>query len=283
MAQAHPSATIVVPAHNEEAGLRRLLPALVEGATPGEFRILVMCNGCTDGSADEARRHGPDVTVVELPEPSKAGALDAANKQVAEFPVIYVDADVVLDWHSVRALIARLADGSVLATAPRRRLDEEGVSLPARWYYDVWERLPQVRIGLFGRGVIALSQEGYERVAALPRFMSDDLAYSESFTPGERTITEGASVTVWPARTWRALLDRRIRVIRGNKELRGAGRVSEDASTGLNDLVMIIRREPALTLKVPFFALTTIIARLRERLTRSGQAVWQRDETSRAV
>lgn len=50
-----------------------------------------------------------------------------------------------------------------------------------RWYYDVWQRLPQVREGLFGRGMIVLSPEGHERVRALPQVMSDDLAMSESF------------------------------------------------------------------------------------------------------
>ncbi len=282
MAQAGVTATIVVPAHNEESGLERLLPALLKDSHPGELHVLVMCNGCTDGSAEVARRQGHDVTVVELPIPSKAGALDAANEIVTRFPVIYVDADVLVETSSVRAMVATLSAKGILATAPERHLDRRGVSLPASWYYDIWERLPQVRSGLFGRGVIALSEAGFERIRALPRFISDDLAYSESFSPGEREITGDAVVTVWPARSWRALLARRIRVIRGNRELRSAGRVSDAASTGVDDLIDIARREPSMVLRLPFFLLVTLVARMGERSLRSRPGGWQRDETSRA-
>jgi glycosyltransferase involved in cell wall biosynthesis len=281
MAHAGPAATVVVPAHNEEAGLRRLLPALLGEAAPGEFRVLVMCNGCTDGSADEAARHGPDVEVADLPVPSKAEALDRANSMVVDFPVVYVDADVLIDAQSVRSLVATLADGEVLATAPERHHDRDGVSLPARWYYDIWERLPHVNDGLFGRGVIALARAGFERVAALPRYRSDDLAYSEAFTPDERTITGTATVTVWPARTWRALVARRVRVIRGARELREAGGASSESATGIFDLIAIARREPRMAFRLPVFALMTLTARMRERTTRSTVSEWNRDESSR--
>jgi hypothetical protein len=180
-------------------------------------------------------------------------------------------------------MAAVLADRGILATAPSRQLNRRGVSLAARWYYDVWERLPQVRSGLFGRGVIALSPDGFERVASLPRFLSDDLAYSESFSEQERAITADATVTVWPARTWRALISRRVRVIRGIHELRRAGRVSDSASTSIANLIDIVRHEPTMVFRIPLFVLTTLVARVRERTTRSGSAVWQRDETSRVA
>jgi glycosyltransferase involved in cell wall biosynthesis len=283
MAYESPSATIVVPAHNEESGLRRLLPALLGSAEPGEFRVIVVCNGCTDGSVDEAGRHGDDVEVIDLAEASKAAALEAGGELVESFPVAFIDADVALDTASLRALVSFVGRDGVIAAGPERRQDRIGVSMLARWYYDVWERLPQVRTGLFGRGVIVLSEQGFGRVRALPRYISDDLAYSEAFEPSERGIAEDAVVTVWPARTWRALLKRRIRVVRGNRELSENGGVSDSASTSLGDLVALGRSEPRLIVRLPVFVATAVIARAAEKMRRDDRSTWHRDETSRTA
>lgn len=282
MAHDRPLATVVVPAHNEVSGLSRLLPALLDGAEQGEFTVLVVCNGCTDGSAAEARKYGADVEVVELREASKSAALAAGGARIKAFPVAFIDADVALDTASLRALVAEVSGAGFLAAGPVRRLERTGVSRVAGWYYDVWERLPQVQSGLFGRGVIVLSETGFRRVSQLPPFISDDLAFSESFLADERSIVSSAIVTVWPARTWRALLNRRVRVVRGNRELGREGGVSSSASTSVVDLMRIARAEPRLAARLPLFLAMTCAARVAERRTRFDRTVWLRDETSRA-
>jgi glycosyltransferase involved in cell wall biosynthesis len=282
MAQVSPTVTIVVPAHNEEFALARLLPALLGNAPADDFRVIVVCNGCTDGTVSLARTWEPGIEVVELAVASKPAALAAGGALAAVFPIVFVDADVSIDAPSVRLLAAALQDSRLLAAGPARRLDRDGVSGLAGWYYDIWERLPQVRTGLFGRGVIAVSEAGYRRIAALPHFISDDLAVSESFEPSERAIVPGAQVTVWPARRWRALLNRRIRVTRGNRELARNRPVSDAASTRPATLWRIIRREPAMALRVPVFLGTAVVARLLERVGRPAPGSWLRDETSRA-
>jgi glycosyltransferase involved in cell wall biosynthesis len=282
MTQPGPAATIIIPAHNEERGLPRLLGALLAGARPGQFSIIVVCNGCTDRSADLARGYGADVTVIELAEASKAAALDAGADRVQDFPVVFIDADVSVGTADISALIARLRD-DVLAAAPRRLLVRDGVSRAAGWYYDVWERLPQVRAGLFGRGVIALSAEGYNRVRDLPHFIADDAAFSEAFSPGERTIAADAAVSVWPARTWESLLTRRVRAIQGMRELRAAGGSSAESQTSIRDLAVLLRREPELLPRIAVFVWATLRARAKDRRVRShGDAGWMRDESSRS-
>ena len=283
MTYARPSATIVVPAHNEEFGLSRLLPRLLGSAERGEFRVIVVCNGCTDLSADEARKHGPDVEVITLARPSKAAALEAGCAAVDAFPVAFVDADVAVDTGSMRALLALVGRQGILAAGPERRLERGRVSRAAGWYYDIWERLPSVKSGLFGRGVIVVSEAGFRRVSGLPGFVSDDLAFSESFGLVERRIDPASVVSVWPARTWRSLLGRRIRVVHGNRELAAAGLLSRSASTGVGDLVRIVRREPRMATRLPAFLAMTIIARLTERVTAHGGTRWLRDDTSRAA
>ncbi len=281
MPQKRASMTVVIPAHNEELGLARLLQQLLTLADPGEFRVIVVCNGCTDASATEAGKHGPDVEVIELPAPSKAAALAAGGVMVRDFPVAFVDADVSLDAQGLRALVRRVTVEGFLAAAPERHLVREHVSLPARWYYDIWERLPQVRSGLFGRGVIVLAEAGYRRVAGMPSFISDDLAFSEAFDANERIVAVDSMVSVWPARTWRSLLKRRIRVVQGVRELDEAGRVSPSASTSPIDLLRLVGAEPSMALRLPLFLFTTVLVRMRVRLGAPAQGVWMRDDTSR--
>ena len=97
----------------------------------------------------------------------------------------YVDADVVISQCDLLLLVAAVTDGSALAAAPARHLDRRGVSAVVRWDYDVWERLPQVKAGLFGRGVVVLSAAGLQRLQSMPQVMSDDLLMSEIFSASQ--------------------------------------------------------------------------------------------------
>jgi hypothetical protein len=227
--------SIVIPAHDEARVIGRLLDALLSGPADEEPPdIVVVCNGCTDDTARIAAAR-PGVRVVEVPLPSKHAALRTGDEHARGFPRLYVDADVVLGAADVRALaeaVAETGDGTrpgggggggtgdgaggggaprVLAAAPARHLPMDGCAWPVRAYYRVWQRLPAVREGLFGRGVIAVSREGHARIAALPPLMADDLAASLAFAPGERRVIEQARVTVHPPRTWADLIRRRVR------------------------------------------------------------------------
>ncbi|MDQ2838624.1 MAG: glycosyltransferase [Actinomycetota bacterium] len=278
-----PSASIVIPAHNEAAGIARLLTGMLAGASAGEFQILVVCNGCTDRTAAIAAGIGPDVTVIEIEQPSKRVALARGDEQAGYLPRIYLDADLELGAADLRALIAAVAEPGVLAAGPTRSLPRGGVSWPVRAYYGIWEQLPQVRTGLFGRGVIALSEQGHQRVQELPPAMSDDLAISEAFSPAERRIVESASVVIRPPRTVRDLLRRRIRVNTGNAQLdQRAGRGAE-AKTGLGDLLAMVRRRPANLPGVLVFLSVAVASRLaaRRRIRRGDYDSWLRDESSR--
>ena len=128
--------------------------------------------------------------------------------------------------------------------APSRTMPRTGVTLLARWYYDVWEALPTVRSGLFGRGVLAVSRDGARRVAALPEMMADDLVLSEAFAPAERVVVHDVAVVVHPARTLRDLVRRRARVTTGNVQADRAGLRGAEARTSLGDLWQVVRERP---------------------------------------
>jgi hypothetical protein len=276
-------ASIVIPAHNEQHSIGRLLAALLRDAAPGEFEIVVVCNGCTDDTARVARAFGPDVRVVEIDQPSKAAALKRADSEASILPRVYLDADVGFATSDVRALIAPLQAGEAQATAPVRVIQLNRASWLVRGYYDVWRRLPQVQSGLFGRGVVAISEEGFERVRHLPPVMSDDLAMSEAFDEPSRRIVSEARVVIQPPRTMRDLLRRRIRVNTGTAQLDQLGARSVEAKTSPGDLLSIMRTHPSAAVHMPVFVGVALVSRLaaRRRIGRGDFTTWLRDDSSR--
>lgn len=275
-------ASVVIPAHNEQRTVVRCLDSLLRGVWEDELEIVVACNGCTDDTAEHARTAAPSAKVLELPLPGKDAAMRAGDKVATAFPRLHLDADVVLDGAGVRELVAAVGDGA-LAAAPRRVLVSEGCSWPVRWYYDVWERLPQVRDGLFGRGVVALSEEAQRRLDALPSLLSDDLAASEAFAPHERRVVDAAVVRVHPPRHLADLVRRRIRVVTGNAQADAVGARTSAAVTTWPTLLSVVARRPQLLPKLPVFLAVTAVGRLlaRRAIAAGDFSTWQRDESSR--
>lgn len=278
-----PVASVVIPAHDEAQVIGRTLSGLTDRAGGGRLEVVVVCNGCTDDTAEVARRHD-GVRVLEIPEPSKPAAVAVGNQAATTFPRIHLDADVTISCADV-LLLARAVHGGVHAAAPTRVLLLRRSSWVVRGYYRVWEQLPQVRDGLFGRGVIALSEEGQRRVDALPRLMSDDLAVSESFAPCERRIVDDATVVVHPPRTTADLLRRRVRVVTGNAQATDLGIRHGSSVTTPSVLLRMAARDPRIGVRVPLFLGIGLLARWRSRrAVRAGDfTTWLRDESSRAA
>ena len=176
--------SVIIPAHNEAGVIGRLLGQLACSAGADDMDVIVVVNGCTDDTAEVVAAFSPPVRVVTLPVASKREALDAGDHFARGFPRIYVDADIELGIEDIRALDAALRRPGVLAAAPERVLVLADRPWLVRWYYDVWARLPEVRSGLFGRGVVGVSELGHERLASLPPVIGDDLAASLMFRPG---------------------------------------------------------------------------------------------------
>ena len=275
--------SIVVPAHNEAAVIDRLLRGLLASAAPAELEIVVVCNGCTDNTATRARAHGPSVKVLETPIPSKQAALRLGDAACSGYPRLYVDADVELGTHDVRALTAALRSG-LLVAVPSRHLALEGCPWAVRSYLAVWEALPTVRDGLFGRGVIALTEEAHRRVTALPEMMADDLGIHHAFAADEGAVVTTANVVVRPPRTLADLLRRRARVVEGAREVQARLSVGPGRSgTSPADVLALARARHDLWPGLAIFVVVTVAARTRATVAiRCGRAgVWHRDNSSR--
>jgi glycosyltransferase involved in cell wall biosynthesis len=272
--------SVVIPAHNEARSIGRLLEALVPDGGRA-LDVVVVANGCTDDTADVARKHA--VIVMETPIPSKAAALALGDGRATSYPRLYVDADVLVSRHDVSLLCAALT-GDVHAAAPERHVPMDGVSWPVRAYYMFWGRLPAVREELFGRGVIAVDEVGHDRLLPWDASMSDDLRATLSFRKGERVVVREARAIVHPPKTYKDLLARRVRAMAGNLLLTsGAAAPSRRAETSTRDIIGVVIREPRLLPAGAVFVGTAVLAKAAgRRRARRGDTTWLRDESSRS-
>ena len=128
--------SIVVPAHNEGSVIARALGAWVSNPGSDGMDVVVVCNGCTDNTAEIARRFGPTARVIESEVARKTHALNLGDQISRTFPRIYADADIVITVDAIRALARRLERGDVLAVASTPDINLTGCSWLVRKYYD---------------------------------------------------------------------------------------------------------------------------------------------------
>lgn len=277
--------SVVIAAHNEAAVIERTLRTLLAGAPAGSLDVTVVANGCTDQTAQVAAAV-PGVRVVELAAASKPAALNAGDRVANGFPRVYLDADIPITAADLGRVVAAL--DTCLAAVPARRLDLTGRPLAVRCYYAIHARLPVFATGLFGRGVIALSEAGRARFGEFPDVVADDLFLDAQFTPSEkRVVTEVSSVVATPRRT-RDLVRRLARVRAGNAALRARAGSAEAAgpapraSARLSWLRDVVLPRPWLApAAVCYVAITLAAALLARRYLRNP--AWGRDESTRTA
>lgn len=306
---APPDLSVVIAAHNEQAVIGTTLRTLLAGEEPGRIDVTVVANGCTDATAEVARSV-PGVRVVELAEPGKPGALNAGDQVAIGFPRVYLDGDIPISAANLRTVAEGLR--THLAAVPRRELDLTGRPLLVRAYYAIHSRLPVFTTGLFGRGVIAVSERGRARFDRFPDVIADDLFLDSQFTSAEKCVVpQVASTVATPLRT-RDLVRRLTRVRAGNAALRsgtdpesgaaqpstkvdpesgaatpaagadpepGAGAPPRPAAR-LSWLTDVVLPRPWLAPAAACYVAITVLAALRARRRSHAQA-WGRDESSR--
>ncbi len=275
-----PIASVVVPAHNEEAVLARTLERLLSGSVPGELDVVVVPNACSDKTADVARRAG--VRVLETSIPGKANALRLGDAACRTFPRVYLDADVELSVASVRLLVAALAGSDALACAPIPEWDLTGASWMVRRVHRTHDRLVAPHRVLAGAGVYVLSEPAHKRVFPLPDVVADDEWVHRSFDVSERVVVPGARSFVRPPRTVATHLRRRVRVRQGNRQLVELSRPPAEGQRQLRALGQLIVRRTVSPLDAACYLTVVGVERglTRWRLLRGG-AAWGTDRSSR--
>lgn len=275
--------SIVIPAHNEAGVIARVLETLTAGAEQDEIEIFVVCNGCSDHTAEVARLFAPVVRVIETDVPSKTNALNLGDATARSFPRIYVDADVVVRLDAIRALAERLAAGDVHAVAPTPDVDARRCSRLVRAYFAARASLPSAKQGIGGSGVYALSAKGRARFTVFPDITADDAYVRLQFLPAERATIPSVNSTVFAPRTLRDLLAIRARIYYGIAELaRRFPELPAKADASNNRALIELLKRPAMWPAMTIYLLVNIAARCVAS-SRSGRTSieWTHDQSSR--
>jgi glycosyltransferase involved in cell wall biosynthesis len=275
---------VIIAAYNEEAVIGPCLDALRAQDITTPLEIIVSANGCSDRTAEVAAAHG--AIVIDRTEPGKPAALNAAEEIASSFPRIYLDADIVVPPRAIEMILETLSTSPhKLAAVPGRRINTQGRPIAIKGYFAINQRLPVFRNGLFGRGMIALSEAGRSRFTSFPSLIADDLFVDSLFVSAEKAEVVGVNVTVEAPHTTRDLLARLVRVRRGNAQMRAASAAGDvevavrpsDTWAWLRD---VVAKDPRLAFAaVPYLAITLLAGVLARRQATTS---WGRDESTRA-
>lgn len=121
--ESHLKFDVVVPAHDEEAGIAATIESLRRVDYPAHlFRVLVVADNCTDSTAEAAAAAG--AIVLQRRSETERGkgyalrfAFEHSVKAGFADAVVVVDADTVVSANLLRAFAVRLAAGAVAVQA----------------------------------------------------------------------------------------------------------------------------------------------------------------------
>lgn len=266
------TASFVIPAHNEEAVISRTLSSIEPALRTGSITAYVVCNGCSDRTAEVAAAW-PGVTVIEASEASKTAALNAGDDAASVWPRVYLDADIVFPTSAIPALRRALDRAGVRGGRPRFEYDVDDSSPMVRAYYRARMRIPAMSEALWGAGVYAVNASGHEAVAPFPAVIADDVHADRALARDEKVFPRTAPVRVAAPQTVGALVDVLTRARRGPTQ-QG---IDEGRSTA-RSLAGTIRGPVSLGDAVVFAALTIAA---RRRAVRRPLATWERDDSTR--
>ncbi len=277
------SCAIIMPAYNEALGIAATLQSIVKGMKFGEFEIIVVCNGCSDETAEVARAACPEACVLETPVASKTAALNLGLAAAKATPTVFLDADIKTSAAAVRSLVEALESKDCDLAFGKVQFNTSLCKRRVREFYRAWQLNPYFDGGKVG-GFFAVSQSGLQRLGVFPGLTNDDefvrrtLAENAAFIPA-------ATYMVEPPRTLSSLIRVRSRVYRGNSEL-STYSVSLAAHQQKANVVRFVSRllsNPRAWPGAFVFALVALAAHARNAVRRGNHEHWEQDQTARAA
>ena len=276
--------SIIIPAHNEESMIARCLQLLVQPSEVLDQEIIVVCNGCSDNTANIVRSFGDTVHCIETEVASKTNALNLGDKAALYFPRFYLDADIRLSLGDISKVVVAMKNNNALAAAPRMQMDLTRASWIVRSYYDIWCNLPYCREGMIGAGVYALSEEGRKHFSDFPNIIADDRYIRALFREDQRIgVSNAVSIVSAPTNT-KGLIKIKTRSRLGGYEFESRfpellGNEAKAYGMAIKELIGKVGMWPKALVYLSVNLFTRMRARQQSR-TR-GFSHWERDESSR--
>jgi len=214
------SPSIIIPAHNEQSVIYKTLKALSPESNINNFKVVVVCNGCTDGTYNIVKNNFPSVLCLSTPKPSKALAIRHAESHIDGFPRIYLDADIQLNSMDARKIIDASEKFPQKLILPKSRVDNSNSNFFVSLYYDYWYKTSFVTQLGYGCGTYVLSQESRNQFNEWPDLISDDGFVRQLFEPEQIYIVENTCVKVAAPKTLPELIKVKTRSKYGTIELK---------------------------------------------------------------
>lgn len=284
--------SIVIPAHNEAAGIERCLRAVLADGVPG-LVVAVVANACKDDTAARARVFGGCVHVVETERGGKVHAMNLGERHLREhgldvFPRLFLDGDIELAPGSLAALFCAAERTGARVVAARPEFDTAGCALPVRLFYAAERFNPYHLSGApNGSGTYCVNAAGRARWGEFPEVIADDGFVERQFSAAERETVAGARARVRVPRTVAALRRVSARVRLGTAELDRIAPLRADQLAAGGTFSAVFRSMAANPLGWPALAAWTaikLLERVESRALSRKQGVerWQQDTSSRA-
>ncbi len=278
------SASIIIPAFNEEATISATLTALIPLLAKPNIQIIVVCNGCTDNTAQIVKQIHPNILCLETEIGSKTHALNLGDEAALFFPRIYLDADIILSPDTVNAMVQTFEDTACLATSVEPQMHLTNSSWLVCAFYDVWLRLPYCKAGMIGSGVYALSKQGRARFDKFPAIIADDGFVRCQFTDSERPVTKNVFATVKAPKEAFSLIKIKTRSRMGRYELKDKfPQLLVNETKNYNQAFYSLFFQYKLWPKIVVYLSINLISRMRanRQYTNKTITTWERDESSR--
>jgi cellulose synthase/poly-beta-1,6-N-acetylglucosamine synthase-like glycosyltransferase len=126
--------SVLVPAHNEEAGIESTVRSLLESTHP-YLQVIVIDDGSTDRTARIVETiRDPRVTVIRQNQTGKPGALNTGLGYARHNIVVMVDADTIFEEDALQRLIQPLAHPAIGAVSGNTKVGNRS-RLLGRWQH----------------------------------------------------------------------------------------------------------------------------------------------------
>lgn len=146
-----PMVSVVMVAHNEGERILAKLQNLLESDYPGEFEVIVVCDGCEDATASVSRGLGDKrVRTIEIDRSGKAEGLNQGVAAAKGSILVFADVRQAFEPEAIRRLVIPFSDPDIAAVSGsleiKPSVDGPGKGIDLYWKLEKFIRLAEARI-----------------------------------------------------------------------------------------------------------------------------------------